>query len=1492
MANYITLKTAIQTAIKTNGNNEITGKILQQQLLATINSLGSDYQLAGTLRPADTPKTDDQRIVYLAVEPGMYEHAGGFEVTELSLLTYGAEWHMYPLGVPFGSQIAEDITAAVDAEKTRAMAAEATLTKKINTEAFERKNADAALDTRVTAIEDKIPAQATAENKLADKEFVNNSIATATATFRGTFSTLEALKATQADKNDYAFWAHKDEDGNTCYDKYTYTDTEWKFEYRLNNSSFTTAQWAALNSGVTADVIKALQDADKANAKAIADEKAAREQADTTLQGNINAENTRATTAEATLTKKINTEAFERKSADATLQDNIDKKQDIISDLATIRMQAATAYGWGDHSEAGYLTGITKAMVEGVLTGNITSHTHSYLPLSGGMMTNTDKVTNLNADLLDGYDASSFAKVASANNLISSNNEFIFVPSDFTGELYINPKTTGGANGAITKYHFCNGAHGVLATISQGQFSGNAASSSKWSTARTITLTGSVTGSVSFDGSGNVSLTTTTNHTHTFASLTDKPTTISGYGITDAYTKTETDSKVEALQSLLDSMFERVYDSNNKLIRIHSNVTISSSGDLVAGDNSEGGGTSGGAYTQLEWNAIKALTQSESGLLASAYAVKEAYNELNTAIETLAGKATNVKFTQTLTSGKQIGTISIDGKSTSLFAPANYAWSEITGKPAFATVATSGSYSDLSNKPTIASLMGSTAIGGASSYIYWNGSAWATKALGSNAFTSISKVSQLTNDSGYITGITKAMVEGALTGNITSHTHSYIPLADKGFSNGKVPYYVNFPNYNTLVSLGYNEDSTATEDEYYFKGLCKWAIDNFANQGYILLIGNAQPNSIGYCCIELYSNNGKDANTGLPQYCSGTFISLSFITTNFGCRNYIWNWGGSFEGNASTASKWANARTITLTGSVTGSVSIDGSANVSLATTTNHTHTFASLTDKPTTISGYGITDAYTASTIDSKLSGYLPLSGGILNVNTSIGFKVYAAISGGGGWALNVINLYDRAATKRFGGLGYYGDNLNLNCIYLGTGEYSDVNLRIYGTGQSDLKWGTNPILHSGNYNSYSPKLDGTGATGTWGINISGNAETAKNADTLDGVHYQNILERYYSGYSSSGTATGWFRIAETLITDDGGVTFLLAIQRGYSYTNNESYLFSISVSFGGGISITQLSGYANTRLITKIRVDWSHSQIAYVDLYIGSSSKTNDYFWYTVGCAKSYTTWTANPTLVGDAHEFTTVQGCKSDKGFTGYLTGTASSATKLQNSRTIWGQSFDGTGNVSGALTGVTSITASGHAKVYSLKTDHICIECDNSGNSSGRSSEINNYDGHIYLQHDTSHNCFICTGGGKVGIGTNNPSYKLHIVGKAYASENIIAAGDLTAGSDIRYKDKIQDLRLSVHDIALAPAFTYKWNNREDDALVHIGSSAQYWLNTNAKDAVYYDKQNDFYHLNYASLALCNTIILARGMETQEEKIARLEDRIKELEDKLRQNDSSR
>ena len=57
-------------------------------------------------------------------------------------------------------------------------------------------------------------------------------------------------------------------------------------------------------------------------------------------------------------------------------------------------------------------------------------------------------------------------------------------------------------------------------TITATTFNGNASTATKLQTARTISLTGSVTGSGTFDGSGNLSITTTTNHSHSYLPLT------------------------------------------------------------------------------------------------------------------------------------------------------------------------------------------------------------------------------------------------------------------------------------------------------------------------------------------------------------------------------------------------------------------------------------------------------------------------------------------------------------------------------------------------------------------------------------------------------------------------------------------------------------------------------------------------------------------------------------------------------------------------------------------------------------------------------------------------------------------------------------------------------------------------------------------------------------------------------------------------------------
>lgn len=131
------------------------------------------------------------------------------------------------------------LSGMITAEETRAQAAEGSL------------------DGRIGAVESLVPAAAASGNELADKAFVNSTVATNSATFRGTFNSVADLQAYSGEKdnNDYAFVRGTDEAGNSTYSRYKYTGSNWAFEYTLNNSSFTALQWAAINSGITASLV-------------------------------------------------------------------------------------------------------------------------------------------------------------------------------------------------------------------------------------------------------------------------------------------------------------------------------------------------------------------------------------------------------------------------------------------------------------------------------------------------------------------------------------------------------------------------------------------------------------------------------------------------------------------------------------------------------------------------------------------------------------------------------------------------------------------------------------------------------------------------------------------------------------------------------------------------------------------------------------------------------------------------------------------------------------------------------------------------------------------------------------------------------------------------------------------------------------------------------------------------------------------------------------
>lgn len=111
-----------------------------------------------------------------------------------------------------------------------------------------------------------IPAQASKDNQLADKNFVNSSINSSAAYFIGSFATYADLlrwqndNPTKATNNDYAY-VEQDETHNNEGWRYIYCKTNeetvgtWKPQFKVNDTPFTAAQLAAINSNITSDKV-------------------------------------------------------------------------------------------------------------------------------------------------------------------------------------------------------------------------------------------------------------------------------------------------------------------------------------------------------------------------------------------------------------------------------------------------------------------------------------------------------------------------------------------------------------------------------------------------------------------------------------------------------------------------------------------------------------------------------------------------------------------------------------------------------------------------------------------------------------------------------------------------------------------------------------------------------------------------------------------------------------------------------------------------------------------------------------------------------------------------------------------------------------------------------------------------------------------------------------------------------------------------------------
>jgi len=181
------------------------------------------------------------------------------------------------------------------------------------------------IESALQTIEAVIPSAATAQNQLADKNFVNSSISTNTANFVGTYNSLAELQAVQnPTNNDYGFVIETDAHGNEYYDRYKYVaaSQQWLFEYKVESTPFTAAQWAAIQSGITSALVTKLNALPtNAELQQALDDKADTSDIPTALS-------------------QLSQDSTHRTVTD-TEKSTWNGKQDIIDDLADIREGAA-----------------------------------------------------------------------------------------------------------------------------------------------------------------------------------------------------------------------------------------------------------------------------------------------------------------------------------------------------------------------------------------------------------------------------------------------------------------------------------------------------------------------------------------------------------------------------------------------------------------------------------------------------------------------------------------------------------------------------------------------------------------------------------------------------------------------------------------------------------------------------------------------------------------------------------------------------------------------------------------------------------------------------------------------------------------------------------------------------------------------------------------------------------------------------------------------
>lgn len=437
-------------------------------------------------------------------------------------------------------------------------------------------------------------------------------------------------------------------------------------------------------------------------------------------------------------------------------------------------------------------------------------------------------------------------------------------------------------------------------------------------------------------------------------------------------------------------------------------------------------------------------------------------------------------------------------------------------------------------------------------------------------------------------------------------------------------------------------------------------------------------------------------------------------------------------------------------------------------------YSFDELSSHPTTLGGYGITDAYTKHEINTAVYSKSECDDFFVNKagDTMTGTLLMS----------NDSDIYGRSSANSGAAyiIGYRDANIsgivmhdisaanNTKALYIQTNGYdapSDTGglaitndcVTAFGSGDNGSVF---RVLNEDDVNLgalFNVAKDGTLTrlgNRIWDAGNDGSG-SGLDADLLDGYHYYSFESYHKVSIDTTGLDNNtWYPV--TMSIGNSLQTRIRVQGNTYapgSWNGREDKRMSLILDYTVNGSFW---GWTSARRVINEIQDGTGAQGAHCIGGLGQLTNSSTEYVYVRGGAvyDFYVDRFTNPVL--RTSTYTIQNQSVSPQASYSYvnrtnalLTDNVASATKLQTPRYIFSKPFDGTNNVTGGA-----------------KFLNICIETDNNGNDSGRGSEINNYRAELDLQHNTSNNLICCMGGGNVGIGIK-PEHKLDVNGSFMA-----------------------------------------------------------------------------------------------------------------------------